>query len=74
MVSDETKEKITSFSNSKPYSFNFLKSSKKISEYGLTEFTALPTTYFYNAQGNLIVKHSGDLNVESLTELIKRIK
>lgn len=74
MVSDETVENITSFSNSKPYSFNFLKSSKKISEYGLTEFTALPNTYFYNAQGNLIVKHSGDLNVESLTELIKRIK
>lgn len=74
MISDEAIEKITSFSNSKPYSFNFLKSSKKLSEYGLNEITALPTTYFYNAQGNLIIKHTSDLNVESLTELIKRIK
>lgn len=74
MVSDEAIEKITSFSNSKPYSFNFLKSSKELSEYGLNEITALPTTYFYDSQGNLIVKHTSDLNVESLTELIKRIK
>ncbi|WP_108868078.1 TlpA family protein disulfide reductase [Aquimarina aquimarini] len=74
MISDETIDKITYFSNSKPYSFNFLKSSKKLSEYGLNEITALPTTYFYDAQGNLIVKHTSNLNVESLAELIKRIK
>ena len=73
MISDESIEKITSFSNSKPYSFNFLKSTKKLSEYGINETIALPTTYFYNAQGELIVKHTSDLNVESLTELIKRI-
>lgn len=74
MISDESIEKITSFSNSKPYSFNFLKSSKKLSEYGLNEITALPTTYFYNAEGNLIAKHTSDLNIVSLTELIKRIR
>ena len=74
MISDESIEKFTSFSNSKPYSFNFLKSSKKLSEYGLNEITALPTTYFYNAEGNLIAKHTSDLNIVSLTELIKRIR
>jgi len=74
MISDEAIEKIISFSNSKPYSFNFLKSSKKLSEYGLNEITALPTTHFYDAQGNLILKHTSDLNIESLTELIERIK
>lgn len=74
MISDESTEKIISFSNSKPYTFNFLNSSKKLSEYGINEITALPTTYFYNAQGNLVTKHTSGLNVESLTELIKRIK
>lgn len=74
MISDESIERITSFSNSKPYSFNFLKSPKKLSEYGLNEITAIPTTYFYNAQGNLIVKHTSNLNLENLTELIKSIK
>ncbi|MEH6535967.1 MAG: TlpA disulfide reductase family protein [Psychroserpens sp.] len=73
MISDESIEKITSFSNSKPYSFNFLKSSKKLSEYGINEMTALPTTYFYDMQGNLIAKHTSALNVESLIELIERI-
>jgi len=45
MISDESTEKIISFSNSKPYSFNFLKSVKKLSEYGINENTSLPTTY-----------------------------
>lgn len=73
MISDESIEKITSFSNSKPYSFNFLKSSKKLSEYGINEMTALPTTYFYDIQGDLITKHTSALTVESLIELINRI-
>ena len=73
MISDESMEKITSFSNSKPYSFNFLKSSKKLSEYGINEITALPTTYFYNAQGNLIAKHASALTIETLIELIESI-
>jgi thiol-disulfide isomerase/thioredoxin len=74
MISDETIEKITSFSTSKPYSFHFLKSSKKLSEYGLNEMTAIPTTYFYNAQGDLIATHTSDLNIENLRELIKSIR
>mgnify|MGYP005997240403 CR=1 FL=1 len=40
MISDESLEKITSFSNAKPYSFNFLKSDKKLSEYGINELNA----------------------------------
>ncbi len=74
MISDETIKEITDFSNSNSYSFNFLKSSKKLSEYCLNEITALPTTYFYNVQGNLIIKHTSDLNADSLSELIQRIK
>jgi thiol-disulfide isomerase/thioredoxin len=73
MISDESLEKITSFSNSKPYNFNFLKSVKKLSEYGINEITALPTTYFYDAHGSLMVKHASALDIETLTALIERI-
>jgi len=73
MISDQSTEKITTFSNSKPYSFIYLKSSKKLSEYGINETTTLPTTYFYDSRGNLITKETSALNVERLIEIIESI-
>ena len=71
MISDETLDKIINFSESKPYSFNYLRSNKNLSEYGIN---ARPTTYFYNSKGELVVKHTSNLDSESLKELIDKIK
>ena len=71
MISDEPLDKIVKFSESKPYSFTYLKSNKDLSEYGIN---VRPTTYFYNAQGELITKHTSNLNSQSLKNLIEEIK
>ena len=71
MISDETLNKIIKFSESNPYSFNYLRSNKSPREYGIN---GIPTTYFYNAQGELITKHAGNLDIKSLKELIEQIK
>jgi thiol-disulfide isomerase/thioredoxin len=70
MISDESLYKVIKFSESKPYSFNYLKSNKNLSEYGIN---ARPTTYFYNSTGELILKHTSNLDRESLKELIDKI-
>ncbi|QKX07023.1 TlpA family protein disulfide reductase [Aquimarina sp. TRL1] len=71
MISDESLAKITKFSESKPYNFKYLKSVKKLSEYGIN---TRPTTYFYNAQGKLITKHTSNLDSESLKKIIEKIE
>ncbi len=71
MISDESLEKIEKFSKSKSYSFDYLRSVKNLSEYGIN---TRPTTYFYNAQGELITKHTSSLNSESLKKLIEEVK
>lgn len=71
MISDEPLDKIVKFSESKAYSFTYLKSDKDLSEYGIN---ARPTTYFYNAQGELITKHTSNLDSKSLKKLIEKVK
>jgi len=71
MISDESLDKIINFSETKPYSFNYLRSTKNLSEYGIN---ARPTTYFYNSKGELVLKHTSNLDRESLKELIDKIK
>lgn len=71
MISDESLEKVNTFSSSNSYTFNYLKSEKNLSEYGIY---ARPTTYFYNSDGILVTKHTGELNVELLKSLIAEIK
>ena len=71
MISDESLEKIVKFYESKPYSFDYLRSIKNLSEYGIN---TRPTTYFYSAQGELITKHTSNLNSESLKKIIEEIK
>jgi len=71
MISDETQKKIMNFSNSKHFSFTYLRSDKKLSEYGIN---ARPTTYFYNAQGELVTKHTSGLDSKSLKNFIEKIK
>jgi len=71
MISDETSNKITNFSNSKDFSFTYLRSAKELSEYGIN---SRPATYFYNAQGELITKHTGNLDSKSLKKLIEKIE
>lgn len=71
MISDETTAKIKQFSSSKPYSFQFLKSDKKLSNY---DINILPTTLFYNSKGEVIDKHVGSIDYTKLEEIIKEIK
>ena len=71
MISDESLDKIINFSETKPYSFNYLRSTKNLSGYGIN---ARPTTYFYNSKGELVLKHTSNLDRESLKELIDKIK
>ena len=71
MISDETIEKITQFSKSNPYTFNYLKSSGNLSSYGIN---TRPTTYFYNSKGILITKETANLDASKLNEIIKKIK
>jgi len=70
MISSESKEKIMRFSNSKPYTFNFLKTNKTLNDYGIT---FIPTSYFYDANGNLIAKDSNGFNEASLTAMIEKL-
>lgn len=71
MISDESTKKINTFSTSNPYTFNYLRSNKNLSEYGIN---ARPTTYFYDSNGALVTKHTGELNVKILNKLINKIK
>jgi thiol-disulfide isomerase/thioredoxin len=71
MISDEPIEKITKFSQSNPYTFTYLKSSKDLSSYGIN---ARPTTYFYNSKGILVAKEMANLDAAKLNEMIKKIK
>lgn len=71
MISDEPIEKITKFSKSNPYTFNYLKSSKDLSSYGIN---ARPTTYFYNSKGILVAKEMANLDAAKLNEMIQKIK
>ncbi|MEM9363386.1 MAG: TlpA disulfide reductase family protein [Bacteroidota bacterium] len=71
MISDESIDKINKFSSSKPYTFNYLRSEREFGEYGIT---VRPTTYFYDSQGKLVAKHSSDLDVAKLSELVEMIK
>lgn len=70
MISDESFEKIIPFVKSKDYSFNFLKTPKKLTEYGIY---SIPATYFYDSQGNLANSISGGLDVKTLTEFINKL-
>ena len=70
LISSETIDKITKFSASNPYSFNYLKSHEKLSKYGIK---TIPITYFYDAKGELVKKHNGSMEYEKLKELIKKI-
>ena len=71
LISDETPDKIESFTKRKSYTFTFLRSIKSFKEYGII---SRPTTYFFNAKGQLITKHTGSLEPEQLNELIKQIQ
>ncbi len=71
MISDESSTKINSFSKSTSYSFNYLRSTENLSEYGIN---ARPITYFYNAKGELITKYTSSLNRETLKKIIEEIK
>lgn len=71
MISDESTEKLNKFSTLNSYTFNYLKSNKNLSEYGIN---ARPTTYFYNSSGTLVTKHTGGISREILEKLIEEIK
>lgn len=71
MISDETEEKIAQYSNTNDFTFTYLRSDKTFEKYGIL---ARPTTYFYNAQGELVTKHTSKLDTESLKEYVEKIR
>ena len=71
MISDETIEKVKTFSATNSFTFNYLKSEKTLSEY---DISVLPITYFFDSKGVLVAKHSTSLDIDTLTSLIELIK
>jgi len=71
MISSESIEKITRFSKSKPYTFNYLKTDRSLKSYGIT---FIPTSYFYDSKGNLVAKESNGFNKESLKAMLKTLE
>lgn len=70
MVSDDTASKVNAFEAKRDFDFNYLISPKKLGEYGVI---ARPTTYFYDAEGNLIKQHTSELSPEMLRAFIEAI-
>lgn len=63
MVSDEPTEKIQEFKAGNNYSFIFLRSPKRLGEYG---FKSRPQTYFYNSQMQINSIEVGQLSEEEV--------
>lgn len=69
MVSDETSQKIQTFKEKMPYSFNYLRGIK-----GFEKINVRPTTFIYNKNGELISKHTGSISEGALNEILNKIK
>lgn len=67
MVSDETTQLIQKFKDKNSYSFNYLRATN-----GFEEVNSRPTTFVYNKKGELMTKHTGTLNANELTEILKK--
>lgn len=62
LVSQEDMEIIKRFHESKPYGFNYLKTSNNIKLLGVFE---IPQTYIYNSAGDVVFEHTGMMNWDS---------
>ncbi len=62
LVSQEDMETIKRFHKSKPYGFNYLKTSNNIKLLGVFE---IPQTYIYNSSGDVVFEHTGMMNWDS---------
>jgi thiol-disulfide isomerase/thioredoxin len=70
LVSDETISKISSFKNEWNFNLNFLKSTKSFESLGIY---AMPTSYIFNANGQLIETIVGAIEWDS-EEMINKLK
>ncbi|MBJ34496.1 MAG: thiol:disulfide interchange protein [Flavobacteriaceae bacterium] len=70
LVSDETVSKISSFKKEWNFDFNFLKSSKSFESLGVY---AMPTSYIYDENGQLIETIVGAIEWDS-KEMIDKLK
>ena len=70
MISDEETVKIKKFKSKKGYTLNMVRSLKTFDKYDLK---ARPATYFYNSEGKLINKFSGEITKEELEKEIKSL-
>ena len=68
MVSDEAVGTIQGFKDQNPYSFTYLKAIK-----GFEGITIRPTTFIYNKKGELITKHTGEMNGKDLIEILNKL-
>ena len=70
LVSDETVSKISSFKNEWSFDLNFLKSTKSFESLGVY---AMPTSYIFDANGQLIETIVGAIEWDS-EEMINKLK
>tara|TARA_A100001011_G_scaffold171895_1_gene180770 strand:- start:97 stop:549 length:453 start_codon:yes stop_codon:yes gene_type:complete len=70
LVSDETVSKISSFKNEWNFDLNFLKSTKSFESLGVY---AMPTSYIFDANGQLIETIVGAIEWDS-EEIINKLK
>ena len=70
LVSDETVSKISSFKNEWNFDLNFLKSTKSFESLGVY---AMPTSYIFDANGQLIETIVGAIEWDS-EEMINKLK
>lgn len=77
MVSDNEVQEIIDFQKKYNYSFKFMKSKKKLRDLGIY---AIPTTYFINGQGEIILSQTGmqdwstGINYNNLKNLVTYYK
>lgn len=70
MLSDESTKSIKKFKEANNYTFLYMKSISKFSDYGIN---SRPATYFYNKKGELVDKIIGSITEQQLTESIQKI-
>ncbi len=70
-ISDEKAKLIEKFETSKKYGFNYVRSPKPFSKYGIH---AIPLTYFYHSNGKLIDSAAGNLDKALLEEKLSKLQ
>lgn len=69
MISDEELDKIATFKTTSMLPFFFVRSVKPLSDY---DISSIPVTYFFDASGELVSKHSGTMELAEIEKEIQK--